>query len=63
MSSIDDESALLFGQLEYRVPVDPENPLDLDSLDQSEVIPAVNRVRRDAQEAADLIGFKKRLER
>jgi len=63
MSSIDDESAFLFGQLEYRVSVDPENPVGLDSLDQSEVIPAVNRVRRDAQEAADLIGFKKRLER
>jgi hypothetical protein len=63
MSSIDDKSASLFGQLEYRVPVDLENPLDLDSLDQSEVIPAVNRVRRNAQEAADLIVFKKRLER
>ena len=52
--------AFLFDQLEYRVPVDPENPVDLDSLDQSEVIPAVNRLRRDAQEAGDLIGLKKR---
>jgi hypothetical protein len=63
MSSIDDESAFLFGQLEYRVSVDPENPVGLDSLDQSEVIPAVYRLRRDAREAGDLIGFKKRLER
>jgi len=53
----------LFDQLEYRVPVDPENPVRLDSLDQSEVIPAVYRVRRDAQEAGDLMGSKKRLER